>query len=275
MVHEQQRQRPVDRRVDARCVDEHLESPRGGHERAVDAEVVARRAAEAGGVPGVVEGDLAARHEQHARHGVAVRIESLAITVVDRALRREPVGVTAAARERPAAADRVALGRVGRRGRAADRSRGAGDDAPLAPDRAHVVFGQVAAEGVVLGGDHHAPAGRAVGLRHLLHDARRGHRIGGRALRDRHEQLEQSGRAQLLDEVGRQPALLLDLGGPLADTRSQGARCQQRGRARRAPIVDHDHHASRLSRSLRGCPRRGKQRARCCACSVRAARRTW
>ena len=149
MVHEQQRQRPIDRRLDARCVDEHLESPRGGHERSVDAEVVARRAAEAGGVPRVVEGDLAAWHEEHARYGVAVRIESLAIAVVDRALRREPVRVTAAARERPATADRVALGRVGRRGRSADRSRGAGDDAPLAPDRAHVVLGQVAAEGVV------------------------------------------------------------------------------------------------------------------------------
>src|SRR5687767_8875956 len=87
---------------------QHLEASVLWHEGVFDAEVVARRTAKAGCVPGVVNGDLRPRDEQHPRQMIALLVAVRLVAVEDHALADEPVCVAAAAREAPAPGHAIA-----------------------------------------------------------------------------------------------------------------------------------------------------------------------
>ena len=132
----------------------------------------------------------------------------------------DPIDVRDPARERPPAADADpsvdAYGRAGRRGDPRVRKGRVGEDFL----RAHLVH--ETGHRVVRRRDHGAPTGRAVGRRDHLD---RAHHLGRRSFlaaeRFRDPEAEYPGFANILDEIARHPAGLLDLLTPRSDRRQQ------------------------------------------------------
>jgi len=158
----------------SRFIDKHSESAWLWDERGVNTEVVARGAAQSSGMPGVVEGDLRGGHENHSRHVIAIRVAARSVAVVDHALACKPIGVAAAAGERPTAGNDVAAAWPTSGHRPADGAGRASGDAPRTPEFARKSLVCEAGEGGVLVADHHAPARRAIGAGDRFHNARRG-----------------------------------------------------------------------------------------------------
>ena len=145
------------------------------------------------------------------------------VAVEDLAGAVEQVRVHAAAGEEPVPAHAVAArhghGAAPLAGRAGRQADGVAEE-QLAADVGRQL--RALAEGV--DGHGQAPAGGAVGPRHLLDDLQGRQHVGAQAalgLRQGH--LEQPRVGQLQDEVGRQLAGGLDLGGARADARRQRA----------------------------------------------------
>jgi hypothetical protein len=200
------------------------------------------------GVPGVVDLDLVAADEQAAELGFG------GVAGVDEGAAHEPVGVLAAAAERPAAGHAVAVG--GPRGAAERGEHAAGDHVGWGVDGAR---GGGREEGAHERGghaDHGAPAGGAVGAGDGLDEGDGGGDGGlGAAVLRGDEELEGASLDEGGDDVGGEATGAFDGVGLRADEPgsdlgagherggehgADGNRAATRG-ARRRPAVSHWH----------------------------------
>jgi hypothetical protein len=173
-----------------------------GHEDVPDFVVVARGAAKPGRLPRVDHPRLGSGDEELAHERLPVCAHERRAVVHEHGARDVPDCVARAARQLPAAADAVAAvealrdalirPEVSRR----DRRR-VTEDLVRALRRKHP------AEDAVAAADHRAPAGGAVGVRHLLDDTQEGERLGlGAADGARDQQAKDAGVAECLDHGG-------------------------------------------------------------------------
>src|SRR2546425_12857119 len=195
-----------------------------GYEQVFDFDVVAPRACTAADVPGVDDACLRFRVEVGDPHVlVTIGPPPGRVTVEDLAGTVEQGGVHAATGKEPVPGDPVAARRgdgpatrVRRPGRDADRV--------AVKELAAYVGLELGALAEAVDPHRQAPTRRAVGPRHFLDHAECRDDVGAEpALRLRHCDLEQSGVADVHDEIMRQLPRGLDLVGPFADARRERA----------------------------------------------------
>lgn len=188
-----------------------------GHEHVVAHDVVGSGAAQADGVPHVVDAVLRARHEERPH------VDGPGVRVHDEAAEQRPVRVVTAGGEAPGAADAEAAvdgcDLAGRGVRGADPGRRVG-----AP---HLFLGTRVVERDVPGvdaDDGRDPAGGAAGSGDLADGGVEDGRVGGEsAVGPGLEEPEEAGLLQVLDRRVGHLAQRLRLGGAFAQRRREGA----------------------------------------------------
>ena len=180
--------------VDRRLAAEDDEAALVGDERPVDHDVVAAGAAQPGHRPGVLDLDVARGEHHHADRRLPA--------VVDHAVADEPVGVLAAAGERPLPGHPVAAldrgGGAGRVGRGGHDHVGAGG-----VERVEAGSGEHPEQDGTLRPDHHRPGHRGVRAGQLLEDLQLGGQVQlGAAVAAGHQHPEAARGDQLVHQVG-------------------------------------------------------------------------
>jgi hypothetical protein len=202
----------VQRTIDRQGLIEQRKGPALGNKDVGRDRVVAAGPAQAAGVPGVKDLELAGRDRDHTQYRP---VGFTARTGVQHAACEQIVGVVDPAAVRPTAGYPHAA--VDRASGPARRPHTGGDGPGVTEDLHRSVAGEVRRQQAARGGDRHAPAGRGITLRDRLRAAQ-GQRRGrlGRAECRRGARAQQTGGLQVADQVVGQATVSLGAGGMLA-----------------------------------------------------------